>query len=225
MALRVLDRVLTIVVTATLTSAAWIVFGGTLMERARGVSQVEKTRPAAAAPSPAPTASEGAPAVPSLDTADHTAPPAGNLSSLMIPVLGVRPGELTDTFTDERGGGERLHSALDIMAPEGTTVVATAPGSIERLFLSDAGGKTIYVRSSDGRTIYYYAHLKDYAQGLKEGQKIRRGQRLGSVGSTGNASAEAPHLHFAIMRTTPEAKWWEPATAINPYPLLAKPAS
>ncbi len=225
MALKAADRILTIVVTATLTSAAWIVFGGTLMERARGVSQVEKTRPAEAAPSPTPTASERTAAPPSLDMADQSVPPQGKLGSLMLPVLGVRPGDLTDTFTDERGGGERLHSALDIMAPEGTTVLAAAPGSVEKLFLSDAGGKTIYVRSSDGRTIYYYAHLKDYAQGLKEGQTIRRGQRLGSVGHTGNASAEAPHLHFAIMRTTPDAKWWEPATAINPYPILTKPTS
>ncbi len=225
MPLKAADRILTIVVTATLTSAAWIVFGGTLMERARGVSQVERTRPAEAAPSPVPTSSAGTTAAPSLDLADHTSPPQGNLGSLLIPVLGIRPGDLTDTFTDERGGGERLHSALDIMAPEGTTVQAAAPGSVERLFLSDAGGKTIYIRSSDGRTIYYYAHLKDYAQGLKEGQTIRRGQRLGTVGHTGNASAEAPHLHFAIMRTTPDAKWWEPATAINPYPVLTKPAS
>lgn len=224
MGLRLLDRVLTIVVTVTLTSAFWIVFGGTLMERARGVGQVERTHPAEAAPSPRPVASDGTMAAPSLDTSETTMPPPGSPNSLMIPVLGVRPGELTDTFTDERGGGERLHSALDIMAPEGTTVVASAPGTIERLFLSDAGGKTIYVRSVDARAIYYYAHLRDYATGLKEGQKIRRGQRLGSVGSTGNASADAPHLHFAIMRTTPEAKWWEPATAINPYPLLARTA-
>ena len=223
MRLGLLERVLTIIVTATLTSAFWIVFGGTLMERARGVSQVDRTRPAEAAPSPAPTTREGTTAAPALD-AGGAPPPPGALNSLMIPVLGVRPGDLSDTFTDERGGGERLHSALDIMAPEGTTIVATAPGTIERLFFSDAGGKTIYVRSSDGRTIYYYAHLKDYATGLKEGQQIRRGQRLGSVGSTGNASADAPHLHFAILRTTPDAKWWEPATAINPYPLLARTA-
>ncbi len=216
------DRLLTIVVTATLTSACWIVFGGTLMERARGVSQIDKTRPATAAPSPSPTMTGGTQAAPSLNTTDNTAPAAGGLGALIVPVLGVRPDELTDTFTDERGGGERLHSALDIMAPEGTTVVATAPGSIEKMFLSDAGGKTVYVRSADGRTIYYYAHLKDYADGIREGQQIRRGQRLGSVGHSGNASAEAPHLHFAIMRTTPDAKWWEPATAINPYPILTK---
>ena len=140
----------------------------------------------------------------------------------MIPVLNVRPSELSDTYTDSRGGGERLHEAIDIMAPQGTSVVAAAPGVIETLFESDAGGMTIYVRSNDGRTIHYYAHLDKYAEGLKEGQKVRRGQRLGEVGSSGNASADAPHLHFAILQTTKDAAWWEPANAVNPYPLLSR---
>lgn len=222
MALTALDRLMTVVITATLTSAAWIVAGGTLMESARGVSQVGKTRPAEAAPSPEPIVTAGTTFAPALDTSGPTSPVAGDAGDLMVPVLGVRPSDLSDTFSDIRAGGQRVHEALDIMAPQGTTVVATSPGTIERLFLSDAGGKTIYVRSNDRRTIFYYAHLKDYAPGLQEGQKVRRGQRLGSVGSTGNASLEAPHLHFAIMRTTPQAKWWEPATAVNPYPLLAR---
>ncbi|WP_084001920.1 M23 family metallopeptidase [Tsuneonella dongtanensis] len=215
------DRLMTIVVTATLTSAAWIVMGGTLMEGARGIGQMDRTRPADAAPSPAPSATMGTTAAPSLDTADQTRLGDARTGNLVIPVVGVRASDLTDTFTDERGGGERLHEALDIMAPEGTSVVASAPGTIEKLFLSDAGGKTIYVRSDDGRSIYYYAHLKDYAVGLQEGQKVRRGQRIGSVGYTGNADPASPHLHFAVMRTTPDAKWWEPATALNPYTLLA----
>jgi peptidoglycan LD-endopeptidase LytH len=206
MALTALDRLLTIVVTATLTSAGWIVAGGTLMERARDASQVG-----------------GAPAdaAPSLDPVGVVEPELGAGAALTMPVLGVRPADLTDTFADARGGG-RVHDALDIMAPEGTAVVAAAPGMVERLFLSDEGGKTVYVRSNDRRTIYYYAHLKDYAAGLKEGQTVRPGQRLGSVGYTGNADPAAPHLHFAILRTTPDAKWWEPATPVNPYPLLAK---
>ena len=92
--------------------------------------------------------------------------------------------------------------------------------TVERLFQSQAGGNTIYVRSNDRRTIHYYAHLDAYAPGLEEGKRVSRGELLGTVGSSGNASPDAPHLHFAILRTTPDAEWWEPATAINPYPLL-----
>jgi murein DD-endopeptidase MepM/ murein hydrolase activator NlpD len=106
------------------------------------------------------------------------------------------------------------------MAPAGTPVVAADAGTVEKLFLSEAGGNTIYVRSTDRRTIHYYAHLQAYAAGLAEGQPVRRGQRLGTVGSTGNADPAAPHLHFAILRIAPEAHWWEPTTAIDPFPLL-----
>ena len=222
MALKAADRILTIVVTATLTSAFWIVAGGSLLDMAREKSQLGKTRPAEAAPSPQSTSTSTAITDRPLHAGAEVIPGGVNEGALMIPVLNVRSGDLSDTFNDARASGARLHEALDIMAPEGTTVVAAAPGTVEKLFFSDAGGKTIYVRSADGLTITYYAHLKDYAQGLKEGQKVRRGQRLGSVGHTGNASADAPHLHFAILRTTANAAWWEPATAINPYPLLVR---
>ncbi len=227
MALDLAQRTLTIVATATLTSAFWIVAGGSLLDMAGDNSQLGKTRPAEAEPSPTGTALAGEQR-PQNDQADplHTGPvslPGGPGSgNMMIPVLNVRPADLTDTFSDARGGGARLHEALDIMAPDGTTVVAATPGTIEKLFRSEAGGNTIYIRSTDRLTIAYYAHLKAYAEGLQEGQKVRRGQRLGSVGSSGNASRDAPHLHFAVLRTTADADWWEPATAINPYPLLAK---
>ena len=227
-----IDRILTIVVTATLTSAVWIVAGGSLIENSGADSQRETTRPAEAAPSPtgAPTIppgeetpiSEQARSSASLNTQVAQPIDESKTGRLMIPVLNVRPGDLSDTFTDARGGGTRLHEAIDIMAPSGTSVVAAAPGEIERLFRSDAGGNTIYVRSEDGRTVHYYAHLDKYAEGLREGQRVRRGQRLGTVGSSGNASPEAPHLHFAILQTTPDAEWWEPANAVNPYPLLIK---
>ena len=222
------DRILTIVITATLTSAVWIVAGGTVIENASSASQRDTTRPAEAAPSPtadatapgvAPSATD-APEAGMLDTSSATAPSTGAAGSLLIPVLNIRPDDLTDTFSDSRAGGQRLHEAIDIMAPKGTSVVSVAPGEVEKLFKSDAGGNTIYVRSTDGETIYYYAHLDEYAEGLKEGQKIRRGQRLGTVGSSGNASDEAPHLHFAILQTVADAEWWEPANAVNPYPLL-----
>ena len=141
---------------------------------------------------------------------------------LVIPVGGVRPGELVDTFTQARAGGERIHDAIDIMAPRGAPVVAAASGEIEKVFLSEPGGKTVYVRSPDRRVIYYYAHLDAYAPGLREGQLVRAGQRLGTVGSTGNADPAAPHLHFAVMRTSPDAPWWDEAVVINPYPLLTR---
>jgi murein DD-endopeptidase MepM/ murein hydrolase activator NlpD len=127
---------------------------------------------------------------------------------------------LVDTFTQARAGGQRVHDAIDIMAPAGAAVVAAGPGTVEKLFLSKDGGNAIYLRSPDRRTIHYYAHLQDYAAGLHEGQVVRQGEALGRVGSTGNANPAAPHLHFAIMATRPEAHWYDPSTAVNPYPLL-----
>lgn len=226
------DRILTIVITATLTSAVWIVAGGSLIENADSASQRDHTRPADAAPSPSPTVTVSAgEETPVSQQARESRPlntqfaqpvAPDKAGELMVPVLNIRPADLSDTYTDSRGGGSRLHEAIDIMAPKGTSVVAAAPGEIEKLFRSDAGGNTIYVRSKDGRTIHYYAHMDAYAPGLKEGQRVRRGQRLGTVGSTGNVSPDAPHLHFAILQTTKDAAWWEPANAVNPYPLLTK---
>jgi len=140
---------------------------------------------------------------------------------LAIPVAGVKPGELVDTYTQARAGGARSHDAIDIMAATGTPVVAAAPGKVEKLFYSEGGGGiTAYVRSDDGRWIYYYAHLSAYAPGLHEGQRLMRGTPVGYVGATGNANPAGPHLHFAINRMNPGEKWWQ-GTAINPYPLLA----
>ena len=143
--------------------------------------------------------------------------PAG----LAIPVAGVQAEQLVDTYTQARAGGARVHDAIDIMAPRGTPVVAAAPGRLEKLFFSKGGGGiTAYVRSDDGRWTYYYAHLDAYAPGLHEGQRIKRGAPIGTVGSTGNANPAGPHLHFAINRMNPGEKWWE-GSPINPYPLLA----
>ncbi len=141
-------------------------------------------------------------------------------TGLVIPVEGVRASRLDDTFSQARDGGMRVHDAIDIMAPRGTPVVAAAPGRIEKLFVSRAGGNTIYQRSADAGLIFYYAHLDAYAPGLAEGQVVRAGQQIGTVGFTGNANPAGPHLHFAVLRTRPTAKWHEPATPLNPYPLL-----
>ena len=173
--------------------------------------------------SSAPTAEES-----SRGVGAEIARPAGTTGSasprelldrdLQIPVEGITPAELHDTFTDARALG-RPHEAIDIMAPKGTRVFAVEDGAVSKLFRSVAGGLTIYQFDPTGEYAYYYAHLDSYAKGLREGQIIRRGQTIGYVGSTGNASAAAPHLHFSIYRLGPEHKWWK-GDAINPYPLL-----
>lgn len=201
--MRVAERLSTIAATATITSAAWILFGSVWLNR-----------PPPAAPQ---LAASGAGSAERVAAAPVV--PSGH-ARLVIPVAGVTADKLTDNFSDARGGGSRLHEALDIMAPHGTPVVAAATGTIEKLFHSEAGGNTIYVRSPDRKTIYYYAHLDRYSDGLREGQGVMQGQALGAVGSTGDASPDAPHLHFEVMQTTPNAKWYEPATSIDPYPLL-----
>ena len=146
-----------------------------------------------------------------------TVGPAG----LAIPVAGVTPSQLTDTFSQARAGGARVHDAIDIMAPEGTPVAAAAEGTVEKLFFSQGGGGiTAYVRSPDGRWSYYYAHLQRYAPGLAEGQRLQRGAPIGTVGSTGNANPSGPHLHFALNRMSEGEKWWQ-GSPVNPYPLLA----
>jgi peptidoglycan LD-endopeptidase LytH len=139
---------------------------------------------------------------------------------LLIPVEGVSAGALQDTFADARAIGRR-HDAIDIIAPRGTPVRAVDDGTIAKLFTSKAGGLTIYQFDPTQAFSYYYAHLDHYASGLAEHQEVRRGQLLGYVGSTGNASEDAPHLHFAIARLDTDHSWWK-GDPINPYPLLAK---
>jgi murein DD-endopeptidase MepM/ murein hydrolase activator NlpD len=139
---------------------------------------------------------------------------------LLIPVKGVSASALQDTFDDARAIGRR-HDAIDIMAPRGTEVRAVDDGAIAKLFTSKAGGLTIYQFDPTQTFSYYYAHLDRYAAGLAERQPVSRGQLLGYVGSTGNASENAPHLHFAIARLGTDHAWWK-GDPINPYPLLAK---
>jgi murein DD-endopeptidase MepM/ murein hydrolase activator NlpD len=138
---------------------------------------------------------------------------------LMIPVEGVPYARLTDGF-DQPRGQERHHEALDIMAPKGTKVLAVADGKVAKLFTSKPGGLTIYQFDPTEKYAYYYAHLDHYAEGLKEGADIKRGDLIGYVGATGNADPNAPHLHFAVFELTPEKQWWK-GTPVDPYPLLA----
>jgi murein DD-endopeptidase MepM/ murein hydrolase activator NlpD len=134
-----------------------------------------------------------------------------------MPVDGVDEDDLHDAFLEARGG--RVHEALDIMAPRGTPVRAVEDGRIEKLFTSKAGGLTVYQFEPSAMFCYYYAHLDRYADGLREGQMVERGELIGYVGTTGNAPPNAPHLHFAITRLTPDRRWWA-GTPINPYPVL-----
>jgi murein DD-endopeptidase MepM/ murein hydrolase activator NlpD len=136
---------------------------------------------------------------------------------LDIPVRGVKPDQLVRSFSEARG--ERRHEALDILAPEGTPVLAVESGAIARLFLSKAGGITIYQFDPGQQYCYYYAHLQRYAEGLREGQAVSKGQVIGYVGASGNAPRNTPHLHFAIFRLTPDRHWWE-GTPIDPYDVL-----
>ena len=142
---------------------------------------------------------------------------AGEAAGVTIPVQGVRAENLKDNFADARTG--HMHGALDIMAPRGTPVLAAVDGRIRKLFISKAGGITIYEADMADAMMYYYAHLDHYAPGLVEGKVLRRGDIIGYVGTTGNAPANAPHLHFAISVLPPTKEWWK-GDAINPYPIL-----
>jgi len=150
---------------------------------------------------------------------DVPGPAAPLLASrpLVIPVAGIAPEALVDTYNQARGG--RKHEAIDIMAPRGTPVHAVDDGKLVKLFTSVPGGLTIYQFDPAGRLAYYYAHLDRYAEGVKEGMQLRRGDLIGYVGFTGNASPEGPHLHFAVFQLGPEKQWWK-GEPVNPYPML-----
>jgi murein DD-endopeptidase MepM/ murein hydrolase activator NlpD len=143
--------------------------------------------------------------------------PAPPLRRLKIPVEGVRAAQLRSGFNEGRPG--RRHEAIDIAAPRGTPVLAADDGTLVKLFTSVPGGLTIYQFDPDERFTYYYAHLDRYAEGLREGMRLRRGDVIGYVGSTGNAKADAPHLHFAVFRLGPEKRWWK-GEPVDPYEAL-----
>lgn len=177
---------------------------------------VDSPQRSSTAPSPDPFA--GAPIGDSRQT--HYAPPRpGSSNTFLIPVAGVRPEDLVDTFADARSGG-RVHDAIDIHAPRGTPVLATADGTLVKLFDSEMGGLAIYQLDPDQRTIYYYAHLDRYAPGVREGMRLRQGDTIGHVGDTGNAQPGNYHLHFEINTTPDPERYWG-GTPINPYPWLA----
>ena len=194
----------TAVLTAVATSAFWIWFYNSVPSKA---ATVERNGNLVAVEAP-----KSAPVVVSQQV---VVGPSG----LALPVVGIKPDQLTDTYDAARGQGRR-HDAIDIMATEGTPVIAAGDGTVEKLFNSVRGGITIYERSADQKWVYYYAHLSAYAPGLHEGQQLKRGQVIAQVGHTGDASPDGPHLHFAVNSMAPGERWWH-GTPINPYPLLA----
>lgn len=136
---------------------------------------------------------------------------------LNSPIQGLKPSGLQDTYAQIHNG--HPHEAIDIMEPRGTPVHAVANGTIRKLFLSKPGGNTIYEFDDSQVWCFYYAHLDRYAEGLKEGGRVKAGDVIGYVGSTGNANADAPHLHFALFRLNAQREWWK-GEPVNPYQQL-----
>ena len=185
---------------------------------------VRTTPPASSAPrTPPALAADTLLAPAASDDSNAVRPTATELtelsSALIVPVAGVLPKDLLDTFDEPRG--TRRHNALDIPAPRGTPVLSAADGRLERMFTSEAGGLMVYASDPTGRFVLMYAHLDRYADGLSDGMSLRRGDTIGYVGTTGNAPPEVPHLHFGIARTNNVGRWWT-GTPVDPRPLLRR---
>ncbi|WP_156841096.1 M23 family metallopeptidase [Novosphingobium aquimarinum] len=215
----------TVAATALVTTTFWFVVGAWYLKQSNSTADKSARPPAVIVSEPAPSQASGQASSgrrPSTTAPTTYLVPNTPPGRLAIPVVGVASGQLIDTFAQAREEGARRHDAIDIMAPRGTPVIAAASGKVEKLFLSDAGGKTVYVRSPDRRLVYYYAHLDRYAPSLREGQTVKRGDPIGTVGSTGNANPDGPHLHFAVWRMKPDADWFDEGLPINPYGMLAR---
>ena len=121
------------------------------------------------------------------------------------------PVFFTDTYGAPRSGG-RSHQGVDMMAPHGTPVYAITSGKVTRMTGNNLGGISLYMYGDDGNQ-YYYTHLQGYASGTSVGQRVQAGTLIAYVGSTGNASSSAPHLHFEVQPGG--------GGSVNPYPYAA----
>lgn len=172
-------------------------------------------------PVPVPSLTETATPAPSVEpTQAETQIQTENYPAdqLLIPVKGVKRDQLQDTYNDARSAN-RVHNAIDIMAAQGTPVLAAADGEIAKFFDSDLGGITIYQYSADKKFVYYYAHLQSRSDQIQEKNFVKRGTVIGYVGDTGNAGAGNFHLHFSISELEKPERYWD-GKNINPYPLL-----
>jgi len=177
--------------------------------------------PEAAAPRPAaqPTLA-GSPSNAALATAAGVADVEYlRMRRIMLPVAGADMSKVEDSFNEPRDGGERVHRALDILAPRGTPILSADDGKILRMTTSTLGGITMYTVDPDGRLVYYYAHMDHYNDAMSPGRAITKGDTLGYVGTTGNAPKDTPHLHFQVMRWPANGKYWN-GDPIDPYEAL-----
>ena len=209
--------------------AAGTVFLAVLMWRTHSLQTIRASSipaspaiPSLAPPSQTPLPGPLPAQIPPSEVPQPPQAPQAVKTGLLIPVAGVAAGDLRDNFLDTRDG--HPHDALDIAAPRGTPVRAAAEGNVVKLFQSKAGGLTVYQFDDTQNWCFYYAHLDHYANGLKEGTLLRKGDVLGYVGTTGDAPPNAPHLHFTIFKLGPEKRWWQ-GTAIDPYPFLTGQAA
>jgi murein DD-endopeptidase MepM/ murein hydrolase activator NlpD len=194
---------------------------GAAEDRATSIATADTPEPAVKVrPAPSETpAAVTAPPTPAPTGPEVAADPIEDLRDrhLTLPVRGIERDDIRDAFNEARDG--RRHEAIDVLAPRNTPVLAVEDGTIAKLFLSKAGGITVYQFDPTATYTYYYAHLERYAEGLTEKDRVKRGQVLGYVGTSGNAPANTPHLHFAIFKLTEEKHWWH-GTALDPYRVL-----
>jgi peptidoglycan LD-endopeptidase LytH len=132
------------------------------------------------------------------------------LTALRMPVVGLSPSALEDSWGAPRDGGTRSHQGIDIFAPRGTELIAVADGVISYIGDQPKGGHCLWLTTENGAS-FYYAHLDRWAPGLYEGMEVQSGDLLGFVGNTGNAITTPCHLHFGVH---------EDDRPVNPYPLL-----
>ena len=166
-------------------------------------------------------AADAAPTKPVVRRA--VAPTTGTIprGNLRLPIDGADVASWKGEFAQRRDGGSRGHEAVDILSPRNTPVHAVTNGTIAKIFESKAGGHTVYQFDADGRLCYYYAHLERYADGLHDGQTVARGDVIGYVGTSGNAPANTPHLHFAVYQLDAEKRWWK-GTPLDPYDVFTE---
>ncbi len=128
--------------------------------------------------------------------------------SLPVPVQGVRPSALADTWGSARSGGRR-HEGIDIFARRNTPILSVSAGIVMRVGGNELGGRVIVVMGPGGHR-HYYAHLERHSAHTP-GDWVEQGEVIGYVGNSGNARTTPPHLHYGIYTS---------GGAINPYPLL-----